>query len=61
MINSKTKSGVSGRDNNVISAENSIVSGGWKNIILEAVVNRRKLQDSNVGAHTIIGGSTNKI
>jgi hypothetical protein len=45
----------------VCLAGNSIVSGGWKNIILLAEVARRQLQDSNVGAHTITGGSTNKI
>ena len=52
---------ISGGDNNVCLAENAAVSGGWNNKILEAVVNRRKLQDSNVGAHTITGDSTNKI
>ena len=56
---------ISGGDNNVCLAENSAVSGGGTNIILGfsrvGSKRRRKLQDSNSGAHTITGGSTNKI
>ena len=37
------------------------VSGGRKNTILEAEVDRRQLQVDNVGTHTITGGSMNKI
>lgn len=54
-------SDVGGGDNNVCMAEYSIVSGGGNNTILESVADRRQLQGDNLGAHTITGGSMNKI
>ena len=54
-------SDVGGGDNNVCLAEYSIVSGGGNNTILEPVTDRRQLQGDNLGAHTITGGSMNKI